>query len=86
MARRSPVIEGLRILTGRPYFKEHPKVAIHLISPHKSEDSEYLRKSVGNALRNISKKHPAEVSEELATWNLEDKKTFLHISSPRESK
>jgi len=71
--------------------KSFPKIKIwladpHLISPHKSEDSEYHRKSVRNALRNISKKHPAEVSEELATWNLEDKKTFLPISSPRESK
>ncbi len=71
------VIEGLRIWTGRPYFKEHPKVAIHLISPHKSEDSEYLRKSVGNALRDIGKKYPAEVSEELSSWNLEDKNTFF---------
>lgn len=71
------VIEGLRIWTGRPFFKEHPKVAIHLISAHKSEDSEYLRKSVGNALRDIGKKHPLEVSEELSTWNLEDKNTFF---------
>lgn len=71
------VIEGLRIWTGRPFFKEHPKVAIHLISAHRSADSEYLRKSVGNALRDIGKKHPAEVSEELSTWNLEDKRTFF---------
>ena len=71
------VIEGLRIWTGRPYFKEHPKVAIHLISAHRSENNEYLRKSVGNALRDIGKKHPAELSEELSTWNLEDKRTFF---------
>lgn len=71
------VIEGLRIWTGRPYFKEHPRVAIQLISRHKSEDSLYLRKSVGNALRDISKKHPAEVAEELATWDINNRKTFF---------
>lgn len=70
------VIEGLRIWTGRPYFKENPQVAINLISKHRSEDSEYLRKSVGNALRDISKKHPTEIDEELSTWNISDKNTL----------
>jgi 3-methyladenine DNA glycosylase AlkD len=45
------VTEGLRIWTGRTYFETHPEVAIDLISRHKASDSEYLRKSVGNALR-----------------------------------
>lgn len=71
------VIEGLRIWTGRPYFKDHPKVAIECISKYRSEDSEYLRKSVGNALRDISKKYPNEIEEELSTWNLQDKKTLF---------
>ncbi|WP_312766224.1 DNA alkylation repair protein [Epilithonimonas sp.] len=71
------IIEGLRIWTGRPYFKENPKKAIELISGHRADESDYLRKSVGNALRDISKKHPEEVSEELSTWNLEDKRTFF---------
>ncbi|WP_042721057.1 HEAT repeat domain-containing protein [Flavobacterium sp. B17] len=71
------VIEGLRIWTGRPYFKDHPKVAIEFISKYRSEDSEYLRKSVGNALRDISKKYPDEIAEELSTWNLQDKKTLF---------
>jgi len=69
------VTEGLRIWTGRPYFKTHPEVAISLLSRHKASNSEYLRKSVGNALRDISKKHSALVTQEIATWNLEDKKT-----------
>lgn len=69
------VIEGLRIWTSRPYFKDNPTVAIQLISLHKSDDSEYLRKSVGNALRDISKKHPEQVLAETSTWNLTDKKT-----------
>lgn len=69
------VTEGLRIWTGRPYFKDHPHTAIMLISSNKSDDSEYLRKSVGNALRDISKKHHQEVLDEISTWDLMDKKT-----------
>jgi 3-methyladenine DNA glycosylase AlkD len=68
------VTEGLRIWTSRPYFKTNPEVAIHLISQHKSSDSEYLRKSVGNSLRDISKKHKELIDEELLTWDLSDKK------------
>ena len=51
------VIEGLRIWTSRPYFKINPILAIEFISRHKADDSEYLRKSVGNALHDISKKY-----------------------------
>lgn len=51
------VTEGLRIWTSRPFFKENPSVAIALIAKHKAHGSEFLRKSVGNALRDISKKH-----------------------------
>jgi 3-methyladenine DNA glycosylase AlkC len=69
------VIEGLRIWTARPYFKDNPAVAIQLISEHKSDDSEYLRKSVGNALRDIGKKHPDLVLNEISTWDLSNKKT-----------
>ncbi len=68
------VIEGLRIWTSRPYFKEHPAVAIQLISAHRSDDSEYVRKSAGNALRDIGKKHPEKVLAETSTWDLADKK------------
>lgn len=52
------VTEGLRIWTSRDYFKSNPDVAISLLSSLKEDDSEYLRKSVGNALRDISKKYP----------------------------
>ncbi|MBL7707017.1 MAG: DNA alkylation repair protein [Taibaiella sp.] len=68
------VTEGLRIWTGRPYFKAHPEVAIQLLSRHKASDSEYLRKSVGNALRDISKKYGALVTKETETWDLKDKR------------
>lgn len=68
------VTEGLRIWTNRPYFRENPKLAIVLISKHKSNESEYLRKSVGNSLRDISKKHIELINKELSTWDLSDSK------------
>ena len=70
---RRAVTEGLRIWTSRPYFKENPQEAIKRIASLKEDTSEYVRKSVGNALRDISKKFPELISEELKTWNLETK-------------
>lgn len=70
---RRAVTEGLRIWTSRPYFKENPQEAIKRIAPLKEDASEYVRKSVGNALRDISRKFPALIKEELKTWNLETK-------------
>jgi 3-methyladenine DNA glycosylase AlkD len=67
------VTEGLRIWTSRNYFKDHPEIAIQLISQHKNSESEYLRKSVGNSLRDISKKHFHLVEKEILTWDLSDK-------------
>ena len=64
------VTEGLRIWTSRPFFKENPSVAIALISKHKAHESEYLRKSVGNALRDISKKHAELIQQEVRQWDL----------------
>jgi len=77
------ITEGLRIWTNRPYFKTNPQVAIQLISQHKASDSEYLRKSVGNSLRDISKKHKELVEKELLTWDLSDKKisfTYKYVT------
>ena len=70
---RRAVTEGLRIWTSRPYFKENPQEAIKRIVPLKEDVSEYVRKSVGNALRDISRKFPELIKEELKTWNLETK-------------
>ena len=70
---RRAVTEGLRIWTSRPYFKENPQEAIKRIVVLKEDSSEYVRKSVGNALRDISRKFPELISEELKTWNLETK-------------
>ena len=70
---RRAVSEGLRIWTSRPYFKDNPQIAIQLLSAHREDTSEYMRKSVGNALRDISKKYPELVSEELNSWDLSSK-------------
>ena len=72
------VTEGLRIWTGRPFFKTNPQVAIQLISQHKAHESEYLRKSVGNSLRDISKKHKELVDNEILTWDLSNK--LIHFT------
>ena len=70
---RRAVVEGLRIWTSRPYFKENPNEAIRRIADLKNDSSEYVRKSVGNALRDISKKFPDLIKIELETWKLESK-------------
>ena len=70
---RRAVTEGLRIWTSRPYFKENPKEAIRRIANLKEDNSEYVRKSVGNALRDISKKFSELIKDELNTWKLENK-------------
>ena len=70
---RRAVMEGLRIWTSRPYFRDHPGDAVSRLSRLRSDSSEYVRKSVGNALRDISKKHPELVAAELRTWSLETK-------------
>ena len=71
---RRAVTEGLRIWTGRPYFHDHPEVAIQLLSQLRNDESEYVRKSVGNALRDISKKHKGLVKIELQGWNIANRR------------
>ena len=70
---RRAVTEGLRIWTSRPYFKDNPNEAIRRIAALKEDASEYVRKSVGNALRDISKKFPELIKIELDSWKLESK-------------
>ena len=70
------VTEGLRIWTNRPYFKDNPDEAIRRLSSLKEDESEYLRKSVGNALKDISKKFPNLVKAELDSWNLASKEAM----------
>jgi 3-methyladenine DNA glycosylase AlkC len=69
---RRAVTEGLRIWTGREYFRDNPQVAIRLLSQLKNDESDYVRRSVGNALRDISKKHKDLIKSELETWDTSD--------------
>lgn len=70
---RRAVTEGLRIWTSRPYFRDNPQEAIKRLATLKEDASEYVRKSVGNALRDISRKFSELISEELKNWKLETK-------------
>ncbi len=70
---RRAASEGLRVWTSRPYFKDNPQIAIQLLSAHREDTSAYVRKSIGNALRDISKKHPELISKELKSWDLSSK-------------
>jgi 3-methyladenine DNA glycosylase AlkC len=70
---RRAVTEGLRIWTNRPYFSNNPDIAIRLLRRFRNDESEYVRKSAGNALRDISRKHPGLVRAELQQWDLSDK-------------
>ena len=70
---RRAVTEGLRIWTSRSYFKENPNESIERLVSLKEDSSVYVRKSVGNALRDISKKFPELIKIELDSWSLESK-------------
>ena len=70
---RRAVTEGLRIWTSRPYFKDNPNEAIRRIAALKEDSSEYVRKSVGNSLRDISKNFPELIKMELSSWKLESR-------------
>lgn len=70
---RRAVTEGLRIWTSRDYFREHADLAIQLLSQLRADESEYVRKSVGNALRDISRKHKGLIQKELQYWDISDK-------------
>ena len=67
---RRAVSEGLRVWTSRPYFCEHPEEAVAILAARREDESEYARKSVGNALKDIGKKYPDLLRRELCGWNL----------------
>ena len=56
-------------------FKENPMEAIKRLAGLNEDSSEYVRKSVGNALRDISKKFPELIEAELNSWKLDSKET-----------
>ena len=57
--------------------------AIQRLAALKEDSSEYVRKSVGNALRDISKKFPDFIRKEVETWSLDSKeiKQVYHLAS-----
>jgi hypothetical protein len=69
---RRAVSEGLRIWTSRPYFARHPDAAISRLAGLRADPSDYVRRSAGNALRDISRKHKSLVAAELAGWDTTD--------------
>ena len=71
--RQTGGLRGTANLDGPPFFKEHPQEAVKRLASHKEDPSEYVRKSVGNALRDIREKYPDLVRDELRTWRLETK-------------
>ncbi|WP_394268654.1 phosphomethylpyrimidine kinase [Anaerococcus nagyae] len=52
---------------------DNPNEAIERLVNLKEDSSEYVRKSVGNALRDISKKFPELIKNELVSWDLQSK-------------
>lgn len=58
------------------YFRGHPEAAIKLLSQPRADESEYVRKSVGNALRDISRKHTELIRTELENWETSDKQVL----------
>jgi 3-methyladenine DNA glycosylase AlkC len=72
-ARRA-VSEGLRPWTSksRRYFFEWPGEAIRRLAALRADESEYVRHSAGNALRDIHRAHTDLVDAETATWEMDD--------------
>lgn len=71
---RRAVSEGLRPWTSskRPYFARDPVAAIDMLGTLKDDDSRYVQESVGNALRDISRKHFDLVLTALRAWLAEN--------------
>jgi 3-methyladenine DNA glycosylase AlkC len=67
---RRAVSEGLRPWTAgkRAVFAGNPQLAINLLGTLKDDPSRYVQESVGNALRDISRKHFGLVLAALRAW------------------
>jgi 3-methyladenine DNA glycosylase AlkD len=74
---RRAASEGLRVWNQKGFFKSHPEVAIRLLSKLKDDESKYVRKSIGNSLRDISRREKDLVRTELAKWDKTDPKIAL---------
>lgn len=65
---RRAASEGPRVWTKRDYFRDHPQRALELLGTVRADDSAYVRKSVANAVSDISKTHPELTLTLLAKW------------------
>ncbi|WP_370937678.1 DNA alkylation repair protein [Amycolatopsis sp. cg13] len=65
---RRAAAEGPRVWTKRPYFIDHPDHALELLGRLRADSSDYVRKSVGNSLSDISKTHPDLTLAALSEW------------------
>lgn len=70
---RRAVSEGLRIWTSRPYFTTYPEEAVARLARLRADPSDDVRRSAGNALRDISRTHKTLVRAELAGWDTTDR-------------
>lgn len=72
--QRRAVSEGLRRWTDqrRPYFHDRPDQAVALLGLLRADDSQYVQKSVGNAMRDIWRAHPDLVLTAVEDWVAED--------------
>ena len=59
------------------------KKVIQRLDALKEDSSKYVRKAVGNALRDISKKFPDFIRKEVEAWSLDSKeiKQVYHLAS-----
>ena len=67
---RRAVSEGLRPWTAskRGWFAAHPERVIELLGRLRDDASRSVQESVGNALRDIARKHPELVLDAIRTW------------------
>jgi 3-methyladenine DNA glycosylase AlkC len=79
---RRCVSESLRpvLIQGKNWLRDRPQKAIYLLKKLNQDPNLYVRKSVGNNLADISKKHPDLVLSTLRIWlseNNYDKQTMF---------
>ncbi|WP_322770451.1 DNA alkylation repair protein [Frankia sp. Cr1] len=68
---RRAASEGPRVWTKRPHFDKHPELAIELLGRLRADREPYVRKSVANALSDVSKTHPDLTLPALSEWSRE---------------
>lgn len=67
---RRAAVEGPRVWTARPPFtgKGGASKAFAVFEDRRNDESSYVRKSVGNAMRDIGKKYPEELLARFSGW------------------